>query len=246
MDQESEKSNKKRLFIAGTDTGVGKTIVAAGLVRLAREKGLRALAMKPVETGCPVRSGMLYPEDGAFLLEASNGDLTLDECTPFRFSLPASPYRAAAMEGKRLKVADIVEHCVALAADADLAIVEGAGGLMVPLGERVMMIDVIVRLGYPVLLVARSALGTVNHTMLSLEALEHRGITTVGIVLSCASSTRGLEEEFTPRDIARLVGDIPVQVIPHLSAEILRDPSAIAAAMKDSLDQDSLKKWLGF
>lgn len=234
----------KGLFVTGTDTGVGKTVVAAGVIGLARERGLRVRAMKPIETGCSVRSGLLHPEDGALLHEASNQDLTLDECVPFRFSLPASPYRSAAMEGKRLKAPDLTEHVLSVAEGADLTVVEGAGGLMVPIEEDFMMIDLVERLGFPVLLVARSSLGTVNHTLLSLEALERRGIRPKGVVLSSVASGAGPEEAFTPGDLAGFVGDVPVTVLPHLTPETLADPRSIAQTMADLWPEETLAQWL--
>ena len=236
---------RRGLFITGTDTGVGKTVVAAGLVSLARMRGLRARALKPVETGCPVKSGMLYPEDGILLQRASGEDLTLDECVPFRFSLPASPHRAAAMEGRNLKMFDVVEHVLALAEEADLTIVEGAGGLMVPLDEKTMMVDLIERLAFPALLVARTTLGTINHTLLSLEAHRRRGIPAAGIVLSGSSSTPGQEEEYTPRDLVRLVGEVPVAVLPNLSSEVVGDPDRIAATLSSLWSEHLLERWLG-
>jgi dethiobiotin synthetase len=234
-------SNRKGLFVTGTDTGVGKTIVTAGLVRLARRRGLRALGVKPVETGCALRAGSLYPEDGAFLVAASENALTLDDVTPFRFSLPASPARAAAMEGRKLTVTDLVEHVIALQEDSDLLVVEGAGGLMVPIQENLMMIDLVERLGYPVLLVARTRLGTVNHTLLSVTALRARNIQVAGIVLSCSFPETGPEEEYTPRDIARLVGDIPVLVLPFFNAEESKDPDRIADVMESHWPMDLIQ-----
>jgi len=236
---------RRGIFVTGTDTGVGKTIVSAGLVSLARKRGLRARGVKPIETGCPVKSGMLAPEDGTFLQRASEGDLTLDECVPFRFSLPASPYRAAAMEGSQLKLFDVVEHVLALAEDAYLTVVEGAGGLMVPIEEKLLMVDLIERLAFPALLVARTTLGTVNHTLLSLEALKRRGIPTASIVLSGGSSTPGPEEEYTPRDLARLVGDVPVAVLPNLSPEVAGDPARIAETLSSLWPEELLTSWLG-
>jgi len=237
--------NKKGLFITGTDTGVGKTMVAAGLVRLARDRGIRCVAVKPIETGCQVREGMLYPEDGAFLQSAAQGELTLDQCTPLRLSVPASPARAAAMEGRMLKLADLEEHVRTIVEDADLTIVEGAGGLMVPIQERLMMIDLIQRLGYPTLLVGRTRLGTLNHTLLSLEALDCRGIKTVGIVLSCTESNPGPEEESTPGDMAKLVKDIPVLVLPYLDAQIRQSPEKIASTMAGIWLPEVVARWLG-
>jgi len=233
------------LFVAGTDTGVGKTVVAAGLVRLARKAGIRAIALKPIETGCQVRSGVLFPEDGAFLVEAAEKRLTLDECVPFRFSIPASPARAAAMEGRNLKMSDVVEHISALAEDADLTVVEGAGGLMVPIQGRLMMIDLAERLDYPILLVARTRLGTFNHTLLSVNAIRERGMRIAGIVLSCSSPETGPEEEFIPGDLARLVGDVPVEVLPCLSPEVVRDVERIASTMAAIWPERLVRQWIG-
>lgn len=238
----AETNRTNGLFITGTDTGVGKTVVAAGLVRLFRNRGIRCVGVKPVETGCSLKSGMLYPEDGAALVEASEGDISLDECVPLRFSLPASPARAAAMEGARLHVEDLVEHVRALAERVDLIAVEGAGGLMVPIEEDLMMIDLMQRLAYPVMLVARTRLGTVNHTLLSVEALRQRGIEIAGIILSCLESSVGPEEEFTPKDIARFATDVPSAVLPHLSGEIVADPNRIASVMGERWPQDFLQR----
>ncbi len=236
---------KKGLFVTGTDTGVGKTVVAAGLVRIARNNGLRALAVKPVETGCMVRDGELYPEDGSFLHQASEEDLTLDECVPFRFSLPASPARAAAAVRSSLHVADLKEHVLALAEDADLIVVEGAGGLLVPIQGSFMMLDLIELLGFPTIIVARSGLGTINHSLLTLHALKQRGLETLGIVLSCSSPEPGPEEEFTPSDLARLTQPVPVLVMPYLSPDMNSNAAKIAETMAASWPKEMLSRWLG-
>ena len=236
---------KKGLFVTGTDTGVGKTIVAAGLVKVARNSGLRAVAVKPVETGCMVREGELYPEDGSFLHQASEGDLTLDECVPFRFSLPASPARAAAAVGSTLHVADLKEHVLALAEDADLTVVEGAGGLMVPIQGSFMMLDLIELLNFPTIIVARSGLGTINHSLLTLHALKQRGLETLGIVLSCSSPEPGPEEEFTPSDLARLTQPVPVLVMPYFPPEMNSNAAKIAETMTATWPKEILSRWLG-
>jgi len=238
----SNQPKGKGIFVTGTDTGVGKTIIAAGMVRLAHKAGLRCVAIKPVETGCELRSGVLYPEDGALLVRASDGDISLDECTPVRFSMPASPARAAAMEGSRIFLSDLVEHALTVAERVDLLVVEGAGGLMVPIENKLMMIDLIQRLGFPVLLVARSRLGTINHTLLSVEALRHRGIELKGIVISCSDPSRGPEEELTVRDISVLVSPIPVLMLPHLSSERVDDPDRISSAMEMTWPREAVRR----
>lgn len=237
--------NKKGLFIAGTDTGVGKTLVTAGLVRYARNQGLRCVAVKPVETGCKPREGVLFPEDGAFLREASENDLSLDDCAPFRFSLPASPARAAAMEGSKLFLSDLEEHVRTVVESADLTVVEPAGGLMVPIEEDLMVIDLALRLGFPTVLVARSSLGTINHTLLSVEALNRREIELAGIVLSSVAEEPGPEEVFTPGDLSRLVGDVPVLVLPRLGTEDAGDPQRISQVMTDTWPAPHFQSWLG-
>lgn len=240
----SKQPKGKGLFVTGTDTGVGKTIIAAGMVKLARKSGLRCVAVKPVETGCGLRSGVLYPEDGALLVRASEGDISLDECAPIRLSIPASPARAAAMEGSRIFLSELVEHALTVAERVDLLVVEGAGGLMVPIENRLMMIDFIQRLGFPVLLVARSRLGTINHTLLSVEALRHRGIELKAIVISCSDPIPGPEEELTVRDISVLANPIPVHMLPHLSPELVDDLDRISSAMEKAWPHEAVTRLL--
>ena len=220
-------------------------MVTAGLVRFARTRGMRCVAVKPVETGCRIRSGSLHAEDGEFLRQASENDIGPDECTPYRFSIPASPATAAAMSGSRIFVTDLLEHVHAVADSYELILVEGAGGLMVPIEENLMMIDFIQRLEYPVLLVARSRLGTINHTLLSVEALRQRSIAIEGIVLSRLDEQAGPEEQFTPRDITRFVRDVPVSVLPHCGSETLSDPEKIHAVMVDACGEQLIRTWIG-
>jgi dethiobiotin synthetase len=236
---------KTGLFVVGTDTGVGKTLVSCGLVRLAHSQGIRSAGVKPVETGCVHRDGELFPEDGALLRSAAENRLTLQECAPFRFSLPASPARAAAAEGRKIRLSEIEKHVRGIAATVDLTIVEGAGGLMVPIDGRLMAIDLVERLGYPALLVARTTLGTINHTLLSVNALHDRGIHVAGIVLSPRSAQLGPEESHTPGDIAELVGDIPVAVLPFLGPDSSADPAAAAQAISRSIEPRIWRSWIG-
>jgi dethiobiotin synthetase len=233
------------LFIAGTDTGVGKTLVTTGLTRLARSAGVHAVALKPVETGCRSTETGLYPEDGACLVQASDHEISLDDCVPLRFALPASPYRAATAEGKTVSVDRLIGHVRDMAERVDLALVEGAGGLMVPLTNHVLSIDLVARLGYPVILVARSALGTINHTLLSLEALQRRDIVVRGIILSSCSTSPGPEEMATPEDIQGFVLPIPVLTLPWMDRGILGSPSFVGRRMEDQWGRSTVFRLLG-
>lgn len=220
------------IFISGTDTGVGKTLISSGLVRLARKRGINCVGIKPVETGCPIKDGMLEPIDGRILWEAGDRSFSLDECAPYRFAMPASPFRAAAMEDSNLRVSDIVEHVLAVSEDATMTVVEGAGGLMAPVEDHKMMIDIIEQLRFPTILVARMALGTINHTVLSVEALQKRKIPIKGIVLSVSQEFSGPEEEYTPGDLARIVPDIPIVKLPFLKQAHNIDPEVLSEAME--------------
>lgn len=236
---------QKAVFVTGTDTGVGKTVFSTGLIRWARNHGAKAVGVKPVETGCLLKAGTLHPEDGALLQKASQGDITLDECCPYRFSLPASPFRAAAMQGSRIHVPELEEHVRTVVAAADFTLVEGAGGLMVPFSEKTLTIDLIESLAYPVLLCARTTLGTVNHTLLSVEALQSRRISILGVVLSPCADRSGPEEEFTPRDIAILLDDIPVVTLPRFDPDQLKDPAVIAQTMEEMWPRALMERWVG-
>lgn len=238
--------SRKGLFIAGTDTGVGKTLVAAGLTRLARKMGLNAVAVKPVETGCPIKNGELFPEDGRLLWEASENAITLDECAPYRFAFPAAPFRAAAVVGAQIFPKEIRDHIHQIAEQADFTIVEGAGGLMVPIHEHYLMIDLIGDIGFPVLLTARSKLGTLNHTMLSVEALKRRGATVAGITISFSEPRSGPEEEFVVGDMRRLIPDVPVHAIRYLAQEDKANPDRLAARLDEAVPKDILRNWLRF
>ena len=236
---------QKALFVTGTDTGVGKTLVAVGLLRLARDRGIAVRALKPIETGCRHQDGILWPEDGSFLREALDEEADIGEIVPYRFSLPASPARAALAEKQTINADDLVDRIRATVRDADLTVIEGAGGLMVPINMDTNMIDLAQLLGYPVVLTARTRLGTINHTLLSLEALERRSLPVAAVVLSHISPERGPEEEFTPQDLDRLAGGIPVLVLPHLDSETVGSPRRISKIMAQSWPEEVINLLIG-
>ncbi len=169
-------------FVTGTDTGVGKTVVACALVRGLRARGLDVGAMKPIETGVESAG----PLDALALREAAGGGDSLDDVCPQRFALPAAPTVAAAAERRRVDRDAIRAAFERLRARHDWLVVEGAGGLLVPAAEDFSMADLAREVGLPVLVVGRAALGTINHTLLTLEAVEERGLPLAGVVISHA------------------------------------------------------------
>jgi len=170
------------LFVTGTDTGVGKTVVTCALARGLRAAGVDVGVMKPVETGVPAAG----PEDARALRDAGGVEDPIELICPLRFGLPAAPLVAARAEGREPSLAAIREAFAALAKRHALMLVEGAGGLLVPFDERTDMADLARALDLPVLIVARTALGTINHTRLTLEAADARGLDVLGVVLSHA------------------------------------------------------------
>jgi dethiobiotin synthetase len=176
-----EASGVRGMFIAGTDTGVGKTVVTAGLAAALRSQGFDIGVWKPVQ------SGALAEEEGsdAFRLRSLSG--IADECrdiAPLSFPLPLTPLLAAEREGVTLTLERIVQAGKPLLDRHAALLIEGAGGLAVPLAPREMVVDLIARLQVPVLLVARAGLGTINHTLLSAAFLRQRDIPVAGVILN--------------------------------------------------------------
>lgn len=181
------------LFVSGTDTGCGKTRVACALARGLRAAGLRIRVLKPVETGCAEREGSLVPADALALAAAAGDDAPLERLCPYRLRLAAAPEVAARAQGIELESARIAGALALARAGADAVLVEGAGGLLVPLGAELDMAGLARDLELPVLIVARARLGTLNHTLLTLEAAAARGLHVLGVAIShtCAALGEG-------------------------------------------------------
>jgi dethiobiotin synthetase len=214
-------------FVTATDTGVGKTFVACALARAAARRGLRVAVCKPCETG--------NGDDGDRLLAACGRALDPGLVRPYRFPMPASPEVAASAAGVTIDVERIVAAHNALTADADFTLVEGAGGLLVPLAPGLLMADLAARLGLPLIIVARASLGTVNHTLLTLEAARRRGLAVAGVILTRALPSAGPDEPSNPVAIAER-GQVRVLAsLPHLP-----EPAAVDAALARALPFDEL------
>jgi dethiobiotin synthetase len=202
------------IFITGTDTGVGKTYVGAGLAAALREKGIDVGVMKPAETGCTLRKGVLVPRDALKLIKAGGVDDPLDLVNPYRFLDPLAPAIAAAREGKKIDIRRIVSAFRDLSRKHACMVIEGAGGIMVPLTMSHQYLDLAGVLNLPVLVVARPGLGTINHTLLTIMALHSRRLRIAGIVINHRSKKRpGLAERTGLRAIERLSG---VPIIGHI------------------------------
>jgi dethiobiotin synthetase len=154
---------KQKLFITGTDTGVGKTVLAALLTWFLRERGVNAAALKPICSGGRA--------DARALRAAMDGALTLDEINPWHFRSPIAPLLAAKLEKKSVRLVQVLAHIRVLERRFEVLVVEGAGGLLSPLGENFDSRDLIAALHARPIIVAPNQLGAVNHVLLTLEAL---------------------------------------------------------------------------
>lgn len=201
------------LFVTGTDTGVGKTFVAACLAAVLRGKGIQVGVMKPIETGCGFSRGRRIPRDGLLLKCMAAVSDPIEQIVPYRLKAPLAPVAAARMEGIRIRPERIEKACERIRSRCSFLIVEGAGGVLVPVTERLFMADLMARFALPALVVARAGLGTLNHTLLTVSFLQGRGIPVVGVVLNDVDGKKDLAKKTNAALLRRL---LPVPVLGRL------------------------------
>ena len=226
--------------MTGTDTGVGKTLVSVALLRLAHRRGLTPIPFKPAETGCDP-----HPADGRALWLAARPPVAESDIVLYALRLPAAPALAAAAEGAHIDLEHIADRAGALAAKGDLLIVEGAGGLLVPYSADVTCADIAARLKLPLLVVARTALGTVNHTALTLREAARASLEVAGVILNQTTETGGPHEAGNAGLIAQLTGRRPLGTLPWLPPESAGDPDAVADALLACMGESAVEKLLG-
>ncbi len=219
------------LLVSGTDTDVGKTLVAGGLARLLRDRGVDVGVMKPVASGVPPDA------DAEWLIAAAGVDDPLELVCPLRFRDPLAPAVAAQLAGQAVEIAHIHQAFAALSARHRFLIVEGVGGLLVPIDWDYDVRRLASDLALPLLIVARAGLGTINHTVLTVEAARARGLTVSGIVL-CESRDQpaGLAEQTNPAAIERLTDAPVLGTLRYLSDQVRGDIDAVAAALAEDID----------
>jgi dethiobiotin synthetase len=172
------------VFITGTDTGVGKTIIAAGLVAALKDRGIDVGVMKPLESGAPSFGSAPIPQDALYLKEIAGVHDDLNLINSYCFQDPLAPGVAAEREGVEVDLQRIERMYEELKGRHQFMVVEGAGGLLVPIAQGVFLPDLIKLLGLPLILVARSSLGTINHTLLSLYYCQQEGLEVKGVIMS--------------------------------------------------------------
>lgn len=213
---ESECSLTGRYFITGTSTGVGKTWVASHWLTQASAQGLTCYGVKPVASGCRLINGQLCNQDALALLAASTEPLTYEEVNPFAFAPAVAPHWAAKQVGVDLSVERMMnEMAPTLQTSADLVVVEGVGGWLVPLNQRETMADFARALGYPVVLVVDMRLGCLNHALLTASAIAQAGLELAGWVANRLPHRMGSEAAFKENYayLCEALGSAPWQMV---------------------------------
>jgi dethiobiotin synthetase len=236
---------RRGLFITGTDTGVGKTVVAAALARLLRMRGLSIGVMKPVTSGCREENGTLVSDDALLLCQAAGVECSAD-VAPYLLREAVAPAEAAKLDGISIDFARIRESFDRLAAASDFVIVEGAGGLMVPLAGGLLVADLAKQLDLPLLVVARPGLGTINHTVLTCFAAQQMELGVAGVIINDYPETPGLAERSAPHQIGSLCGAAVLGIWPHRDdVDELEMVDALADWLDGQAETDIVLRELG-
>jgi dethiobiotin synthetase len=214
------------LFVTGTDTGVGKTVLAAAIVAALRARGVRVRALKPVITGLDEPADADWPPDHELLARVAG--CVPEEVALRRYGPPVSPHLAAALADRPINAVRLIDEIRAAASRAEMVVVEGAGGLRVPLGDDLDVRRLALALGLPLVIAARPGLGTINHTLLTLESARHVGLAIAGVVLTPWPACPSAVERSNLATVQRL-GAIEVSTlarVPRADPELLRAASA--------------------
>lgn len=243
------KRMAKALVVTGTDTGVGKTVIAGGLSAALRAAGLNVGVMKPVESGCARRNGKLVPADAVFLRRMAGVKDEPGLINQYCLEEPVAPALAAARAGVEIQLEVVKNAFARLAQRHDIILIEGAGGLLSPLAGDWSLVDLAKETKAALLVVARNALGTINHSLLTVREARREGLEIIGIVLNWTghavasgeggtSAHSGLAEELNPEALQRMSGVPVLGEIPCLGSR-----RAIVSSVARTVRLDTIIAW---
>ena len=220
----SKAAAKKAFFITGTDTNVGKTLIAAGLLIAAKNKGLTTAALKPVAAGCEKTEEGLRNSDALLLQSVITQPLAYEQINPYALESAIAPHIAAQQEKRSLSVDRLSGFCRGVLSSADFTLLEGAGGWRVPINARETLADLAKNLQLPVIMVVGIRLGCINHALLTFEAIVRDGVPVAGWVANCVDVDMPVLQE----NIDSLRARLPVPclgVVPFLADQ---SPAVVA------------------
>jgi dethiobiotin synthetase len=212
------------IFVTGTGTGVGKSVVSAAICAALAARGEKVAAFKPVITGLDERDGD-WPLDDELLAQHASAGQSREEVSPHRFGPPVSPHLAAEMADEQIEPLALAREARERAEKADALVCEGIGGLMVPLAGGFVVRDLAVELDLPLVIAAKTGLGTINHTLLTIEAARAAGLNVTGVVLTPWPEEPDAVQKNNRETIGRL-GDVDVCVLPETSPDQVGEAGA--------------------
>lgn len=232
----------KGFFITGTDTGVGKTIISAALIKAANLLGFKAGGMKPIETGCLKKGDVLIPSDGMFLKTVGHMEENIKSISPSCFENPLAPLPASEIEGVDIDLNNIKNIFIQLAKSYNAIIVEGIGGLLVPIKKNYFVLDLAKDFELPIIIVSRPGLGTINHTMLTVKCAISEGLQVAGIIINYSHPPElSLAEETNPHVLEKICPIPLIGIFPYLKD---LESSSIEKAVVRSLNLELIKQYL--
>jgi len=244
----------KGFFVTGTDTGVGKTVITAALIKAAQLLGFRACGMKPIETGCTqkkfkVKSSKLKvikkdltPSDGTFLKEISNANESIDLIAPVRYENPLAPLPASEIENNPVDIEKIKKAYCELVRRYNVIIVEGIGGLLVPINKEYFVLDLARDFGLPLIVVSRPGLGAINHSMLTVNYALKEGLSIAGIIMNYTHTPEDDLAEKTNPEVIKQISPVPIiGTFPYLRD---LESSTIEKAVIKNLDIELIRTFL--
>ncbi|MEJ2685178.1 MAG: dethiobiotin synthase [Candidatus Sulfobium sp.] len=229
-------------FVTGTDTGVGKTIIAGAVVEVLKSLGFHTGVMKPVESGCTRRGNSLVPNDAMLLKRITHADDPISDISPSLFESPLAPMAAAEIEKKVVDLGNIKKVFARMSRKYEALVIEGVGGLMVPLKKDYYALDLARDFGFPVIVTARPGLGTINHTLLTVNTAISEGLIVAGVVINYRHPPlNDLAEETNLTLLPRILPASIAGVFPYIGNP---DEVSIAKAAVTTLDIGLLRKSL--
>lgn len=231
------------IFITGTDTGVGKTIVSAGLCLALQKRGMNVGYMKPMESGCAILDGEVVPMDVRFVQSVTGIRDDIDLMCPYRLKQAAAPSIASRLEDVHVDLGYIVDQYFQLSLMHEIVVVEGVGGLMVPLNNNDLVTDLILQLGLETVVVARPDLGTINHSLLTINMARMMGIAVNGVIINgFGREPIGLPERTAPDEIEHFSNTPILGILPwlrDLDVDALQ-PGSLYSEFVERIDIDAL------
>lgn len=226
----------KGLFVAGTDTGVGKTLIAGGIAHLLTQEGLKVGVFKPVASGCQSDRGQLVSQDAAFLAFCAETDYPLSVINPISFRTPAAPITCVRLERRPLDYEAIATAYTWLCETCDAVIVEGIGGVLTPLTETETALDLAVEFDLPTLVAARATLGTINHSLLTIRAVRDAGLPLAGVIINGFKALDAEIAEETAPDVIAQIGQTTILALVPYDPDASVEQGRLTETITETLD----------